>query len=95
MRWFGAVFVLVLAGVAIFQAAGPRPRFEFGDDERDHFTAAAFSPDGAIIVAGGAGNVLKLWDAQTGKAIRQLLSDDEKVTQQIREVGFSVDGKHV
>jgi WD40 repeat protein len=50
----------------------------------------AYSPDGKMIAAGGAGRSVGLWDAETGKEVRRLegLSD-------ANSVAFSPDGRFV
>ncbi len=51
----------------------------------------AFSPDGRILATGGAGNLVKLWDAATGKLRRVLKGHSMRVAS----VAFSPDGRTV
>jgi WD40 repeat protein len=50
--------------------------------------AVAFSPDGRTLVS-GEGSKVRLWDAETGVALRTL----EGHTKSVRSVAFSRDGK--
>ena len=52
--------------------------------------AVAFSPDGKQVLTGSAGEAVWLWDAQTGKKIRNF-----KVPDYVQSVAFSPDGKQV
>ncbi len=65
-------------------------RFRHGN----RILALAYSPDGKTLVAGGSDDTTRLWDADTGKEIRQLRDD----ARQIRDVwafalAFSPNGK--
>lgn len=51
--------------------------------------AAAFSPDGSLVLTGGWDGPLSLWDARTGKGLRKL--EGHRVG--VRTVAFSPDGK--
>lgn len=53
--------------------------------------AAAFSRDGKWIVSGGAGNLLKLWDAATGRDVKSFAAHTDK----IQSVAFSPDGRYI
>ena len=50
----------------------------------------AYSPDGTHVISGGADNMLKLWDATTGKMIRTL-----KHPTHVLAVAYSPDGKRI
>jgi WD40 repeat protein len=52
----------------------------------------AFSPDGKRIVSGSADKTLRLWDAETGKAISKPLKGH---TGEVISVAFSPDGKRI
>ena len=54
-------------------------------------SSAVFSPDGAQIATGSLDNVVRVWDAQTG---RELLSMHGH-TARINQVSFSPDGRHL
>jgi len=49
----------------------------------------AFSPDGSMLATGGGDNVARLWDAATGRLLRELKLHSQK----INTVAFSPDGK--
>ncbi|KAH8834469.1 hypothetical protein DL96DRAFT_1757187 [Flagelloscypha sp. PMI_526] len=51
----------------------------------------AFSPDGRQIVSGSEDKVLRIWDAQSGQAVRELQGHERRVTC----VAFSSDGRHI
>ena len=53
--------------------------------------AAAFSPDGRMVLTGCADNAARLWEATTGQPIgRPMIHPDD-----VRAVAFSPDGKSI
>jgi hypothetical protein len=54
--------------------------------------SVAFSPDGKRIVSGSADQMLRLWDAQTGKPIGEPLQGHQ---DRVYSVAFSPDGKRI
>lgn len=100
-------FILSIGiGVVCYKMCGAQPRVTFGDAGIDQWTPAAFSPDGARILARGYrphpnqkgppfGATLRLWDTSTGKPIREYRYSKESPGQHISQVAFSADGKHL
>src|SRR6266576_4641246 len=54
-------------------------------------SSVAFSPDGKRIVSGSYDDTIRLWDAETGEALRAPLEGQDRVTS----VSFSPDGKYI
>jgi WD40 repeat protein len=52
--------------------------------------SVAFSPDGKVLASGGADNMVRLWDVETGRPIGEPLTGH---TDAVRSVAFSPDGK--
>ena len=52
--------------------------------------AAAFSPDGKVLVSGGADKTLQLWDVETGEQL-----DVINMPQQVPYIAFSANGKMI
>ncbi|HJZ55272.1 MAG TPA: serine/threonine-protein kinase [Gemmataceae bacterium] len=55
------------------------------------YTAVALRPDGRYLVTGNLDGAVQVWDAQTGKEVRRLVTQGRDV----RGVVFSPDGKHL
>ena len=51
-----------------------------------------YSPNGCYIVTGPQDKTIRIWDAETGSAIGELL---EGHTQPVRSVAYSPDGRHI
>lgn len=67
---------------------------EAGNSNRQYGTrvyGVAFSPDGATLATGGSDPTIKLWDAVTGKQLREFDSNDQG--GDARPVAFSPNGK--
>jgi WD40 repeat protein len=54
-------------------------------------TCVAFSPDGNQIVSGSSDNSVQVWDAKTGKQLKELRGHTDHVTS----VAFSPDGDQI
>ena len=60
------------------------------DEQADNDTfSIAFSPDGALLAAGGHGGMVRLWDVETGQVARTL---EHGMESDIHDVAFSPDG---
>jgi WD40 repeat protein len=57
---------------------------------RDCIWSAIFSPDGRFIVSGLGKGAMRLWDAQTGRALRTFVGHERQVTS----LAFFPDGHH-
>jgi WD40 repeat protein/DNA-binding XRE family transcriptional regulator len=62
---------------------------QFFIGHEQYVNAVTVSPDGKYALTGGFDHTARLWDIQTGKAIRQFNHDD-----QVRLVAFSPDGQY-
>ena len=73
-------------------------KIEQGDVESASFRAVAFSPDGKLLASmarqrdDGQGEVVEVWDAETGALTRTLQTS---VKGEINSITFSPDGRHV
>jgi WD40 repeat protein len=54
-----------------------------------HVGCVAYAPEGLVLASGGGDHAVRLWEARTGKPLRQLLGH----TDRIGSVVFSPDGK--
>jgi WD40 repeat protein len=68
----------------------PFPRLVFNGHTGD-ISYAAYSPDGRYIVTSSVDHTVRLWDAQTGKEVRQFIGH----TDEVLAVAFSPDGKQI
>jgi WD40 repeat protein len=65
VRLLARIFLLCTFALSVFvlNAAEPNPATSL-------VYAVAFSPDGHLVVTGGADHLARLWDATTGKQLR-------------------------
>ncbi|KAF9990682.1 hypothetical protein BGZ75_000500 [Mortierella antarctica] len=66
-------------------------RFTLKSNGEGQLLDAVFSPKGDLIVTGGTGLIVQLWDADTGMC-RASMSGHSEI---IRSVAFSPDGRHI
>lgn len=86
----GARLAVVGAGaVAVVEATTLRPLYRLFPGS--YGTVAAFSPDGAQLVTAGAGTLVTVWDAASGKALFSLQGGSHTAT--IVAVALSADGQ--
>lgn len=83
-----------LSNGRIFATAGFRKRAYRGRDENSRrrqpgFTSLTFSPDGALLAAGGADGLCRLWDVGTRKVLRDFTGHSTNV----HSLAFSPDSK--
>ncbi|HEY6567049.1 MAG TPA: BTAD domain-containing putative transcriptional regulator [Actinomycetota bacterium] len=76
-------------GGAVRAASSGSPRFRLRVGSE-----VAYSPDGTTLATGGQGNVVRLWDATTGKAVGDTLGT-RMALEPSRAVAFSRDGRLV
>ncbi len=85
-----------LAEVKVWDPVSGQERCTLEGQEREIWSALAFSPDGQLLATGHllsrdgiVGNVVHIWDANTGRKIRTLAGH----TQPVKSVAFSPDGR--
>ena len=90
--WAAALLSLVLGGSSQGQEGdASKPRLVVQTGHSSQVLAAGFSPDGKRIVTGSWDNTARIWDADTGKEIRQLIGH----TNLLLAAVFSPDGKRI
>ncbi|MDT8401320.1 MAG: WD40 repeat domain-containing protein [Bacteroidales bacterium] len=62
-----------------------------GETHSKEITACAYSPDGSVIITGGADNFLLLWDADNFEFLSKLIGHNDKISKCI----YSPDGKSI
>src|SRR5258708_11354809 len=67
----------------------PTP-FQTFSGHTDAVSSVAISPDSKYVITGSGDGTVRLWDAATGKEIRQL-----KIDAPVNSLAFSPDGKFV
>jgi WD40 repeat protein len=87
------LFALFLLFIPIVSAicAAERPEIFVQLGHTGHVFSAAFSPDGKYIVSGGDDHAIKIWDAATGRELKNFSGH----TWNVRSVAFSPDGKKI
>jgi len=66
-------------GIAILWDVASRKELRRFDGQTNSIKAVAFSPDGRTLLTGGDDGTARLWDADSGKEMRQLQSHRPKV----------------
>src|SRR2546425_867661 len=85
------LFCLTLLFVGGFAVTAQQPQLIVQLGHSGRINAAAFSPNGRLIVSGGDDPVAIVWEASTGKVLRRLVGHTNPVTA----VAFSSDGRLV
>jgi len=68
-------------------------RHSGGPDRHCQLYAAAFSPDGKTLAAGGLDKIVRLWDVATGKLRGELTGHQHPDVYTVYTLAFSADGK--
>lgn len=86
-----AAVTLILGAIVPVAAQQPKSSFKIVPllPHSYRVLAVAFSPDGGLILSGGADSIAKLWDVRTGRLIRNLAGHSHGVNA----VAFSPDGR--
>src|SRR2546425_12715446 len=85
------LFCLTLLFVGGFAVTAQQPQLIVQLGHSGRINAAAFSPNGRLIVSGGDDPVAIVWEASTGKVLRRLVGHTSPVTA----VAFSSDGRFI
>lgn len=83
--------------VRVWDAASGRPLVHIAA-HNSYVRSGAFSPDGRFLVTGGGDSVLRSWDRQTGKELRQFTiesADPARENLQVMAMALSSDGERL
>jgi serine/threonine-protein kinase len=80
--------IVTLAWVADF--AGPKSKKQFELKQRGRVSGFAFAPDGQTIVTADSERWVTVWDAGSGKSLREFQAGEDMV-----RIGLAADGRHL